>query len=161
MQFRTSELALGGTDRWARDQELAPALGKILGGYTSAERHYCFLYGVEYLKHREQLGDLKQIAHTLRKSRQLDCAPAVTRCRIQGYQRSQPAAIDVIHPAQVEHNVVVLRDQVLHVIAQAGRFFAKHDAAFAVHDHHSVDGSGTKSELHGKPSLPGPRALTR
>src|SRR5207244_5009201 len=106
-------------------------------------------YALEHLKHREQLRDLTQVPHALGQSSQFDRATGITRCRLQGNQRSQPAAIDVIHAAQIEHDVVVLRDQVLHVIAQAGRFFTKYQTDLAVHHHHAVDGSSTKYELHG------------
>src|SRR5205085_6719345 len=56
--------------------------------------------------------------------------------------------IDVGYVAQIEHDLRTLAQQFLDGVPQAGRLFAKHNAAATVHYEHAFHRSGAQSQLH-------------
>ena len=62
----------------------------------------------------------EQITYALAQPRQFDRAPGAAGSREKRDQRSEPAAIDVIHFAQIQHYLRTLGEQFLDRIAQAG-----------------------------------------
>ena len=78
--------------------------------------------------------------------------PALRAVVIQRDQRSQPAAIDVIHARQVENDAPVLRNQLFYRLPQLAGLFAKHNAAETIDDQNLIHDSSAQSQLHDSPS---------
>src|SRR5208282_5399325 len=68
---------------------------------------------VEHFKNSEQLGDLEQIAYPLAQARQFYRTAGVPGGRVQRNQRSEPAAIDMIHFSQIHHYLRALCQEFL------------------------------------------------
>ena len=58
-----------------------------LGGSGFAERLYRFFFAVVDLENCQQLGDLQQIANSLRESRQFNRTPGISRRDEQRHQK--------------------------------------------------------------------------
>src|SRR6266404_6816970 len=108
------------------------------------------LFIVEYFKDSKQLGDLEQIADALAQPRQFDRAPGAAGSREKRDQRSEPAAIDVIHFTQIQHHLRTLGQQFFDGIAQAGRLFAEDYSTATIHHQHAIHLSSTHSQLHSR-----------
>src|ERR1700730_2798053 len=120
-----------------------------LGGSTLPERLDRLILAVVYLKHREQLGDLQQIANPLGKVGQLHCAASIVRRCVERHQRSQSAAVDVTDASQIQHNLAILGDQLFQSIAEKSRLLAKHDATIAIDNGHALHNPLAEFQLHG------------
>jgi hypothetical protein len=116
-----------------------------------AERICRLLLAVIYVEDRDQFCDLEQVADMPREIGELDRAPIIARRGIECDQRSQPAAIDIVNPGEIENQVSFLRDKLLHRVAQMGRFFTKDNAAGTIEDENPIDGSSTEPELQKGP----------
>src|ERR1700732_571856 len=103
---------------------------------------------VEHFKNSKQLGDLEKVADALAQPRQFHRAPGVASSGVKRDQRSESAAIDVIHFTQIQHNLRTLGKQFFDHIAQAGRLFAEHDSTATIHHQHAIHLSSTHSQLH-------------
>ena len=91
---------------------------------------------------------MQQIAHALRQGSQFDRPAGISRRRIQRHQGAQPAAIDVVHSSQVENNLIVQCEQILHRVSQAGRLLSKNQPAMAIHHGNSIHTAGAQLQLH-------------
>src|SRR6202140_4920206 len=78
------------------------------------------LFIVEHFKNSKQLGELEKVPDSLAQPRQFHRAPGVAGSREKRDQRSEPAAIDVIHFTQIQHHLRTLGQEFLDRIAQAG-----------------------------------------
>jgi hypothetical protein len=97
------------------------------------------------IENRNQLGDLQQVADTLRESRELNGSASIARAGVERDERAEAAAIDVSDVVQIEHNFGGVREQLLDGIAEAGRLLAEDEAAAAVDDHDAIDGASAHS----------------
>ena len=59
------------------------------------------MFIVEHFKNSEQLGELEKVPYALAQARQFDRSAGVAGTRVKRNQRSEPAAIDVIHFVQI------------------------------------------------------------
>jgi hypothetical protein len=112
-----------------------------------------FRFRVVDVENRQELGDLQQIAYALRQLRQFDRAARVSRGCIQGYEDPEAAGINVVHLAQIEEDVLVLRHSFLDLFPQQRRLLAEYNPAGAIHHENSVLVSRCQLQLHKKTSL--------
>src|SRR3989441_9537866 len=78
-----------------------------------------------------------------------------------GLQRTMippPAAIDIAHAAQIQHDPLILIDHLLSRIAQQRGFVAENNAAGAIQHGDAVYDPGAKSQLHRPSSGPQPQS---
>jgi hypothetical protein len=101
-----------------------------------------------HVKHRQQLGHLQQIADAFRQVRELDGRSGIERRGVQRHQRSQPAGINVVDLAQIEHNALVIRIACFTCLPQQRRFFAKNNPAAALDHQNSVLPFARNFQLH-------------
>src|SRR6202158_4495651 len=95
-----------------------------------------------------QLGELEKVAYALAQARQFHPAAGGAARGLQRTQRSKPAAIDVIHFAQIQHHLRALDQQFLDGVAQVGRYFSEHNSTATVHHRHALHRSCAHSQLH-------------
>ena len=76
------------------------------------------ILAVVNLKDGKQFGNLQKIADALGQPRKFDGATAIVGSGIEGYQCSEPAAIDVGDIGQVQNYAIVLGKEVFHLITQ-------------------------------------------
>src|SRR5579864_2778543 len=127
---------------------LFPVFRKYLRGRARSQRLDRFLFCIVHFEDCQQLGDLEQIAYALRQIRQFDRSSRIVGCRVESYQCPQPARIDVAHAAAIENEFVRLGEQLLHRVAEFGRFLSKYDTAIAIHHQDAVHLPSSKFELH-------------
>src|SRR5437868_14788108 len=127
---------------------LFPVFRKYLRGRARSQRLDRLIFCIVHFEDCQQLGDLEQIAYALRQIRQFDRSSRIVGCRVESYQCPQPARIDVAHAAEIENEFVRLGEQLLHRVAEFGRFLSKYDTAIAIHHQDSVHRPSSKFELH-------------
>src|SRR6185437_10299418 len=62
--------------------------------------------------------------------------------------RSQPAAVDIVDAAQIDHEVAIALQMVLHELAQGDRLLAEKDPPMTIHDGDAVNGSRSQLQVH-------------
>src|SRR5258708_23350630 len=93
--------------------------GRSLRDRRFAERRYSVFCFVEYLEDSEQLCDLQQIDDATVQRGELHRATVCAGRRVESDQRSQAPAIDIADALKVDHDLFLVRGQlVLHRISQ-------------------------------------------
>src|SRR5581483_4722444 len=117
-------------------------------GLSAAKGRQRLLLSVVDFEHRHEFCNLQYVAEALPEAGELDVCARRSRRGIYSDQSAEPAAINVSHAGQVQHDLSTGLQYVLQRLAQLSGFFSKHNAPGAPHDADPVGNAGFYFEAH-------------